>query len=82
MACAAISIQAIITTFAVFRRVPCAFIVSRSVFVLVMFRTGSPPPHTKTLKTKRVFLYRAALLFQGEDGKVIENFVASLSFHI
>ena len=29
----------------------------------------SPPPQTKTLKTKRVFLYSAALLFQCEEGE-------------
>ena len=40
----------------------------------------TPPPQTKTLQTRKVLLYRAALLFQ--RGKVSENFVSSLSFHI
>ena len=45
-----------------------------------LFRTESPPPQMKTLKTKRVFLYRAALV--PVIGKAIQNFVTSLSFRI
>ena len=81
---AIISIQAIITTFAVFRRAWwCAVRLLCGVACQVAFiRTESPPPQTKTLQTKRVLLYMVASCSRDEEGKVTENFVSSFSFRI
>ena len=45
-----------------------------------LFRTELPPLQNKTLQTQKVFIQGAADLFQ--IWKVIENYLASFSFHI
>ena len=86
--------QAIITTFAVFRRAWCATLCNEIHFVFVVFRvliqegsitrkrkkqikfSISPPPQTKTLKTKRVFVYRMLRFCSryGSSGKLCSEF--------